>query len=83
MIFVIFTDDGLHQAEAEILAEKATLWLNPSLLEGSDLSRLQAAGIDIHGLPEQVDTINEKTVMAAVTHIESISPKTEILVEYN
>lgn len=83
MIFVIFTQDGLAQAEADILAEKATLWLNPSLLEGSDLSRLQAAGIEIHGLPDQVDTMNEKTVMAAVTHIENISPKTDILVEYN
>lgn len=83
MIFVIFTEEGLLQAKADILAEKATLWLNPSLLEESDLTGFQEAGIEIHGLPEQVDTMNEKTVMAAVTHIENISPKTDILVEYN
>lgn len=82
MIFVIFTEDGLAQAETEVITEKATLWLNPSLIEESDLSRLKAADIAIHALPEQVDNINEKAVMAALNHVESQSPKTEILVEY-
>ncbi len=82
MIFVIFTKDGLAQAETEVITEKATLWLNPSLIEESDLSRLKAADIAIHALPEQVDNINEKAVMAALNHVESQSPKTEILVEY-
>lgn len=82
MIFVIFTEEGLAEAEAEVITEKATLWLNPSLVEESDLSRLKAADIAIHGLPEQVDNINEKAVMAALMHVESHSPKTEILVEY-
>jgi len=82
MIFLIFTAEGLAEAETEILAENATLWLNPSLLEESDLTHLQAAGIEIHGLPEQVDTINEKTVMAALNYVETNSPKTEIFVEY-
>jgi len=82
MIFLIFTDEGLAQAEAEILTEKATLWLNPSLIEESDLSKLQAAGITIHVLPEQIETINEKSVMSALSHVENNSPKTEIFVEY-
>lgn len=82
MIFLIFTEDGLLEAQADVLAEKATLWLNPSLLEAADLTQLKQAGIDIHALPEQVDIINEKTVMAALTYVESNSPKTEILVEY-
>ncbi|WP_438970786.1 hypothetical protein [Methylophaga sp.] len=82
MIFMIFTEEGLREAETEILSQKATLWLNPSLHEESDLTVFNAAGIDIHVLPEQVDTINEKTVMSVLTHVEKVSPKTEIFVEY-
>jgi hypothetical protein len=82
MIFVIFTEEGLAEAEADVLAEKAVLWLNPALHAESDLTQFESAGIEIHPLPEQIDAINEKSVMSALSYVEDNSPKTEIFVEY-
>lgn len=82
MIFVIFTAEGLEEVRQQALEEKAVLWLNPALITGSDLTELVSAGIQIHPLPDDVDGSNEKAVLAALNHVESQSPKTEIFVEY-
>lgn len=82
MLFVIFTAEGLAEAKQQILSEKAGLWLNPDLENESDVSDLQTAGISIHLLPEQVDANKEKAVLAALTHVEKNSPKTDIFIEY-
>lgn len=82
MLFVIFTEEGLAEARAEVLGEKAALWLNPGLKQQSDLSVFEHAGIDIHALPYETDAANEKDVMAALAFVEKNSNDKAIFVEY-
>lgn len=82
MIFLIFTAEGLAEARQQALEEKTVLWLNPALMTESDLTELASAGIQLHFLPDEVDGSNGKAVLAALKHVESQSPKTEIFVEY-
>ncbi|GAB4290690.1 MAG: hypothetical protein Kow0083_03600 [Methylophaga sp.] len=82
MLFIIFTAEGLAQAQADILAHKAELWLNPELEKQSDLSVFEQAGIAIHTLPEDIDAANEKAVMTALSHVENQRRYKEIFVEY-
>lgn len=82
MLFVIFTADGLAEAQAEVLSEKAGLWLNPGLKQQSDLSVFENAGIEIHALPYETDAANEKAVMAALAFVEKHSNDKAIFVEY-
>lgn len=82
MLFIIFTAEGLEQAQQEVLSNKAELWLNPALKKQSDLTVFETAGIVVHTLPEDIDAANEKAVMTALTHVESQSRDKEIFVEY-
>lgn len=82
MLFIIFTAEGLNEAKSQVLEEKAALWLNPGLKDEADLSALTSAGIQIEFLPDEVDANNEKAVLAALTHVEKNSPKTQIFIEY-
>lgn len=82
MLFIIFTVEGLNEAKPQVLEEKAALWLNPGLKDEADLSALTSAGIQIEFLPDEVDANNEKAVLAALTHVEKNSPKTQIFIEY-
>lgn len=82
MLFIIFTAEGLQQAQQEVLQNKAELWLNPSLKNESDLKLFDQAAIAVHVLPEETDAANEKAVMAALAHVESQSRDKEIFVEY-
>lgn len=82
MLFIIFTAEGLQQAQQEVLTNKAELWLNPSLKKQSDLAAFVAAGIRLQTLPEDIDAANEKAVMAALAHVENQSRDKDIFVEY-
>ena len=82
MLFIIFTAEGLDQAQQEAISNKAELWLNPGLKKQSDLSVFEQAGLRIHVLPEDIDAANEKAVMNALAHVESLSRDKEIFVEY-
>jgi len=82
MLFLIFTAEGLKQAQEEVLSNKAELWLNPSLENQSDLSLFEQAAISVHTLPEEIDGSNEKAVMTALSHVEAQSHDKDILVEY-
>lgn len=82
MLFIIFTAEGLAEAQQEVLSNKAELWLNPGLKKQSDLSLFEQAGITLHTLPEEIDGSNEKAVMTALSHVEAHSHDKDILVEY-
>ncbi len=82
MLFIIFTAEGLQEAQQEILNHQAELWLNPGLKNESDLELFKQAGIAVNALPEETDAANEKAVMAALAHVESQSRDKEIFVEY-
>ncbi|MTI63134.1 hypothetical protein [Methylophaga sp.] len=82
MLFIIFTAEGLTQAQEQVLNNKAELWLNPSLKKQSDLSVFEQLGITLHTLPEEIDASNEKAVMTALSHVEAQSHDKDILVEY-
>ena len=82
MIYLIFTEEGLTQAIEDIIADKATLWLNPDLLSEQQYAQLVNAKISINILDEAADPSNEKSVVKALEHVESITGSTDILVEY-
>ena len=82
MLFLIFTAEGLSEAQADILSHKADLWLNPGLKQQSDLSLFEQAGVNIHYLPDEVDANSEKAVLAALTHVEKHTSDPAIFVEY-
>lgn len=82
MLFIIFTADGLAEAKAEVLKQKANLWLNPGLKQQSDLTVFENAGIEVRSLPDEVDADNEKAVLTALTFVEQHSKDKEIFVEY-
>lgn len=82
MLFLIITQEGLDEASADILENKATLWLNPALKQESDLSRYEQAGIEIQWLPYAINAGNEKAVLDALSFVEKHSNDKAIFVEY-
>ncbi len=82
MLFLIITQEGLDEASADILENKATLWLNPKLKQESDLSRYEQAGIEIQWLPYAINAGNEKAVLDALSFVEKHSNDKAIFVEY-
>ena len=82
MIYLIFTQEGLEEAQPTLLEEKATLWVNSDFLSEEQTSLLMQGGVDVQIFPEIVDTRNEKSIVAALKEIEKSAPKTEIFVEY-
>lgn len=82
MLFIIFTAEGLAEAESEILQHKAALWLNPSVKLASDLAVFEKQAISIHVLPDEIDGNNEKAVLSALSYVESNTTDKEIFVEY-
>ena len=47
-----------------------------------DLAELTTSGISIHTLTDKIDPSDEKSVLAALKHVEQISSEAEIFVEY-
>jgi hypothetical protein len=43
MIYLIFTPEGFAEAQADILEDKAALWINNDLLDASDEKAIIAA----------------------------------------
>jgi len=82
MIYLIFTAEGFDEAKAIVVQDKASLWVNDDVLSDSQKEELAAAKISVNILPNNADPKNEKSVLAAIQHVEQQSPKTEILVEY-
>ena len=82
MIYLIFTAEGFDEAKTIILEDKAALWLNDDVLSDTQQAELAAANIDVNILPENANPKNEKSVLAALQHVEQQVPKTEIFVEY-
>ena len=82
MIYLIFTQEGFEEAKSIVLEDKATLWVNDGILTNEYLAELTTAGITIHTLTDKIDPSDEKSVLAALKHVEQNSPKTEIFVEY-
>ena len=82
MIYLIFTQEGLEEALATLLEEKATLWVNNDFLSEQQLTILNQGAINVQYFPENVDANNEKSILAALEKIEGDTPETEIFVEY-
>jgi len=82
MIYLVFTEEGFQQAQALILEDKATLWINDGVLTTAQQSELAKANIVVHTLPDKADPSNEKSVLAALDYVEKNVPKCEIFVEY-
>jgi hypothetical protein len=82
MIYLIFTAEGFDEAKATVVQDKASLWVNDDVLSDSQKEELEAEKISVNILPNNADPKNEKSVLAALQHVEQQSPKTEILVEY-
>lgn len=82
MLFIIFTEEGIQEAEQDILSEQAELWVNPDLIDADCLNRFKTHNIVINALPEQVDATREKSVLAALAYVEKQAPGKEILIEY-
>jgi hypothetical protein len=82
MIYLIFTPEGFDEAKDIIKQNKASLWVNDDVLSDSQKKELSTANISVHILPNNADPKNEKSVIAAIQHVEQQSPKIEILVEY-
>lgn len=82
MIYLIFTAEGFDEAKAIVVQNKASLWVNDDVLSLSQKEELDAAKISVNILPNNADPKNEKSVLAAIQHVEQQSPKIEILVEY-
>jgi len=82
MIYLIFTAEGLAEAIDDIIADKATLWLNPDVLSEQQYAQLVNAKISINILEEAANPSNEKSVVQALEHVENATGNTDILVEY-
>ena len=82
MIYIIFTVEGLIEAEDAVIEDQADLWINPELVYAPELAAFTAAGIQMHKLPEPVDIRNEKAVLAAMAYVETQMPGKEILIEF-
>jgi len=82
MIYLIFTAEGFDEAKAIILEDKASLWVNDDVLSDAQQDELSAQNINVNILPENANPKNEKSVLAALQHVEQQMPKTEIFVEY-
>jgi len=82
MIYLIFTPDGFEQAKADILHDKADIWINAKVLTDQQQDELTAANIKFNILPDLANPKNEKSVLAALDYVEKNAEKTEILVEY-
>lgn len=82
MIYLIFTQEGFEEAQATLLEEKATLWVNSDFLSEDQARLLMQGGVDVQHFPEAVDASNEKAILAALKEVETSAPKTEIFVEY-
>jgi dTDP-D-glucose 4,6-dehydratase len=82
MIYLIFTQEGLAEAIDDIIADKATLWLNPDVLSEQQYAQLVNAKISINILQEAANPSNEKSVIQALEYVESATGNTDILVEY-
>jgi NAD(P)-dependent dehydrogenase (short-subunit alcohol dehydrogenase family) len=82
MIYLIFTAEGLAEAIDDIIADKATLWLNPDVLSEQQYAQFVNAKISINILEEAANPSNEKSVVQAIEHVENATGNTDILVEY-
>jgi NAD(P)-dependent dehydrogenase (short-subunit alcohol dehydrogenase family) len=82
MIYLIFTAEGLAEAIDDIIADKATLWLNPDVLSEQQYAQFVNAKISINILEEAANPSNEKSVVQAIEHVETATGNTDILVEY-
>jgi hypothetical protein len=83
MHFIVLTAEGYDQVKAELLANKAELWLNPEVLDQAVRDELTQQGINSHLLPEQFNAEKEKSVLAALSYVEQqVGPKQEIYIEY-
>jgi len=84
MIYLIFSHAGLAEAIDDIIADKATLWLNDDIVTAEQSDTLAAANITVNLLPEFVKPSDEKAIVVALELVEQQSEKdAEILVEYN
>jgi len=84
MIYLIFSHAGLAEAINDIIADKATLWVNDDILTPEQSAELATANIDVHLLPTFVKPSDEKGIVVALELVEQESEKgVEILVEYS
>ncbi|MBE0438560.1 MAG: hypothetical protein IBX57_02160 [Gammaproteobacteria bacterium] len=82
MIYLVFTQEGFQQAKPLIFEDKATLWINADVLTNEQQTELIQANIDIYTLPDNADPGNEKSVLAALDHVEKSAAECDIFVEY-
>ncbi len=81
MIYLVFTQTGFEQAQQSVIDNKATLWINPSVLSESQLAELSNAGIMVKLQEQPVDPANDKAIFIIIDIIEKECPNTELFVE--
>jgi hypothetical protein len=82
MIYLIFTQQGFEQVKADIVHNKAELWLNPGILSAEQLNDLDAQSIPYSFLTTLTDVNREDEVIKALNYVEQHTKDKHILVEF-
>ena len=82
MLYIIFSREAYDDIAAQLASEQASLWVNPSLLDAQEQQALQAAGVMVTPLPQEVDASDQHAVLAALEHVEKNSSDADIFIEY-
>jgi len=81
-LYLIFTDEGYIEAKDAIFEDKALLWINPRILDETQITELSASNITFKILDKWVKPGDEKATLNIIKSIEQNIKKADILVEY-
>lgn len=81
-LYLIFTAEGFTEAKEAILQGKALLWINPDILDETQVTELAAADIVLKILDRWIKPGDDKAALDIITSIEKSMGKVNILVEY-
>ncbi len=82
MIYLIFSREGYDSIQSALLEQKASLWLNPELLQPDEIADLATHGIDVQLLSTSVKPGDEKAMLAALDYVEQRGIDPDIMVEF-
>tara|TARA_R110002111_G_scaffold256079_1_gene322852 strand:+ start:228 stop:488 length:261 start_codon:yes stop_codon:yes gene_type:complete len=81
-LYLIFTEAGFAEAKTAVMEEKALLWINPDVLDDTELKELNNAQITVKILDDWVKPGDEKATLTIINQIEKNIKNVSILVEY-
>jgi hypothetical protein len=81
-LYLIFTAEGFTEAKEAILQDKALLWINPDVLDATQITELAASDIELKILDKWVKPGDDKAALDIIKSIEQNMEKVNILVEY-